>query len=531
MVNSPWKFCSALSRKLWTQKMSLWCFISAVVFSAGIAFGQTERPNIIVIYTDDMNMEDLGAFGGEVLTPNIDALVAEGAKLVNYYAAAPVCTPSRYGLLTGRYASRSLALQVDYPATGPAFLRWNTHILPGDQTVAHILKAQGYVTGMVGKYHNIDNEAMQEYCDELDGESNPDVMRCIQKNYIMLQDHIKRITGFEYAESLYANNLHALGLPKALRFHNMEWVTQGALNFLEQHRSEPYFLYVATTIPHGPPPVASMKADPRITPMGYLENPPDVQPERESVFQRVSAAGLPEEAAVYTWLDDAVGAIRDKLKETGLAENTLIILASDHSGAFGGRGKMTLYEGGIHTPALMWWPGKIPANSVVDGLAANVDIVPTIFDAAGISPPEYYVVDGVSLLPMATGQQEQVREDLFLEITYTRGILSGSWKYVAIRFPDYIENQITPENTEAFNQEGLAATEDVIHGTMRSRYNAHELYPGYFDRDQLYNLATDKREQRNLASDPQYADTLKSLQNKLSEYLAKFPHRFGEFKE
>ena len=285
------------------------------------------RPNVIVIYTDDMNFGDLGAFGGDVLTPNIDRLAEEGMKLNRYYASAPVCTPSRYGLLTGRYASRSLALLEQYPIEDPAFLRWNTHILPGDATAAHVMKQHGYTTGMVGKYHNLDNESIQQANPKEGDPNDPGIRRRMQENYEMLRSRIQETSGFESIESLYANNLHALELPGALQHHNMEWVTDGALRFLEQNRDRPFFLYVAPTIPHGPPPAASMKADPRITPLGYLPDTLNVQADRESVFRRVAAAGLPEHTAVYTWLDDAVGAVLQKLDALDLAENTLIILA------------------------------------------------------------------------------------------------------------------------------------------------------------------------------------------------------------
>jgi len=199
------------------------------------------KPNIIVIYTDDMNFDGIGAFGGDVLTPHMDQLAKEGVRFNRYYASAPVCTPSRYGLLTGRYSSRAEVLQEEYETTEPAFIRWNTHITSGERTIAHILEEHGYRTGMVGKYHNIPNEDMQDDCTRLGNADDPRVKECMEENYTMLKDSIQSRSGFGDVSSLYANNLHALGIPDKMQHHNMEWVTQGALDFIEGGKSNPFF--------------------------------------------------------------------------------------------------------------------------------------------------------------------------------------------------------------------------------------------------------------------------------------------------
>lgn len=489
---------------------------------------KTDKPNIIVIYTDDMNFEDAGVYGGDVLTPTIDKLANEGARFNRYYAASPVCSPSRYNVLTGRYASHSDHLKKQYPAHEPAFLRWNTHIDENDTTIAKYLKESGYVTGMVGKYHNIDNEPSQ-LKNALDANPNdPAVKHRISANYQNLRSEIQQTTGFDYVEHIYGNNLHALELPKALQQHNQEWITEAALDFVDKNADKPFYLYLATTTPHVPSPIESMKSDPRITPAGLLDKAPQVQASRESVFKRIQKAGLPESAAVMLWIDDAIKALLDKLEAEDILDNTMIIFASDHSGAHGGRGKMTNYEGGVNTPAFVWWKNKIKPGQVINSLASSVDIVPTILQAAKVKS-EDKLLDGTSWLPMLTGKVEKVREEAYLEITYTRGIVTDEWKYIAIRFPSDIQRQIG-EDTSTVNQEGLAVTHDALSGAMRSRYNAHELHPGYFDHDQLYNLKTDPNERTNLAYDPQYANVLTMMQQKLKKYAENMPHAFGEFK-
>jgi len=504
-------------------------FLLLIFFSSCSKQLRQDRPNIILIYTDDMNFDDLGIYNAQVLTPNIDTLANQGMIFNRYYASSPVCTPSRYGVLTGRYASHSSSLLERYDVTDPAFLRWNTHIQEADPTIAHLLSNHGYKTGMVGKYHNLDNEPLQTNCSLLDPKSL-EGKQCIQANYNVMVDTVRTLSGFDVVDRLYANNLHALALPKELQHHNMEWVLEGALDFIDQNHNDPFFLYMATTIPHGPPPLASMNASSFITTSGYLQNPPETGIDRESIFRRVKDAGLPESAAVYTWLDDAVGEIVEKLKVTGQYENTMIIFASDHSGAFGGRGKMTNYEGGVNTPAFVWWPGRIKPNSQSEALVANIDLGPSILDAAGVVIPSDYIMDGFSAIPLVTGQTDQIRESVFLEITYSRGIVTDRYKFLATRFPKHIQDKITNDNYDLWNQEGLHATSDTLHGISRSRYNAHELYPAYFDQNQLYDLVQDPGEQTNLAEVEEYRSLVDQFTKELSDYLNRFPHSFGEFK-
>ena len=164
-----------------------------IIFLLGvILYGCVETgPNIIIIYTDDMNFQDIGALGGKVLTPTIDSLMNQGIYFSNYYASSAVCSPSRYNMLTGRYASRSRALLDQFPITDPAFLRWNVDIDEGERTIAHVMKEKGYFTGMVGKYHNMQNEDIQ---DHIPSDANPDdplIQARINANYAMLRDMVQ----------------------------------------------------------------------------------------------------------------------------------------------------------------------------------------------------------------------------------------------------------------------------------------------------------------------------------------------------
>jgi arylsulfatase A-like enzyme len=485
-----------------------------------------QRPNVVIIFTDDMNFEDIGALGGHVLTPNIDRLMQGGVQFTKFYDCSAVCSPSRYNLLTGRYASRSKSLLKQFPASHPAFLRWNVDINMEERTIAHVMRENGYFTGMVGKYHNLQNEHIQDAIPADANPNDPEIQDRIKANYNMLKEMVQKTSGFEYLENVYINNLHALALPKSMQEHNMEWITAGALDFIDKSDGKPFFLYFATTLPHKPAPIQSMYADPKITPAGMLDEAPNVQPGRMDVIERVKKAGFQEEVAPYTWLDDAIGAVIKKLEKSGKLDNTIILFASDHGG---NNAKMTCYEKGVRAPAFVYWKNHFPSGKKVNEMTANIDFAATIYDLCEITPCDSEIIDGKSLAPLIYDEGREWRKSLYLEITFSRAVVTKHWKYIAVRFPDSIQNKITPENNNEFNQEGTKISADNPEEAVKVRYNADKLYPAYFDRDQLYDLRKDKNEQVNLANKNKYKNRLNEMKSLLKEYINKFPHSYGEF--
>ena len=477
---------------------------------------EDRKPNVVIIYTDDHNFEHIGVYGGKVLTPNMDRIANEGARFNRFYVSSPVCTPSRYALITGRYAVRSKVLQKNQPTDQPAFIRWNTFLSKEDKTSAHLFKKAGYVTGMVGKYHmggEFGHIGGNESYDD------PAVKDTIAAIYRKWQQNVKDVAGFDYVESLYGNNLHIIGVPISMQYHNMEWITKGALDFIDQHKDSPFFLYMAPTLPHVPGPLESLKADPKVTAAGMLDAPiTGVQASRESVFERTRAAGIDDENAPMTWLDDGIGAVLERLEKYGLMENTIIVFASDHQSP---RAKMTCYEDGANAPGAIMWKGKIKAGQVHDALVTNVDIVPTILELAGIDKPDYFKIDGKSWVRLLNGNVSSLHESLYLEVVYQRAVVTKDWKYIAVRFPDKINKQITPDNRMEFTIEGKRGED---------RYHNETKFPGYYDDDQLYYLVDDKGEQNNLANDPEYSDKLEEMKLILKEYSENLPYAFGEFK-
>ena len=499
-------------------------FLAVVLCSDGYAKDEV-RPNFLVIYVDDMDLNDIAAYGGRVLTPNLDALATSGARFERYYATSPVCSPSRYSLFTGRYASRNKYLEGVTAADDVNFIQWNVHLEGDESTLAHILSGAGYVTALVGKHHNSANQKHQIRVAKDADPKDPIVSRTLQRNHEFLTRMIADHMGFDEVINVYANNFHVLDIPKIMHQHNPEWIVSGALDFLRRHQANPFFMTVALTIPHGPDNIKSMLSDPRITPRGYLDSAPLVQDSRQSVFKRVKDAGLPRHLANLTWLDDSVGAIVQELEDLGIREETMLVFASDHSDF----GKMTAYEAGIRTPCIVSWPRKIPERRVIDALSSNLDWAPTFLAAAGIEAPNSYIIDGEDLLPLLSGEVTSVRDNLFIEITYTRAVVSKDWKYIATRFPKSLQSVITAGNRHEFNQEGERMTQDPYAGAVQARYGVNKKYPGYYDDDQLYYLPNDSMEQKNLAMDASALAVQLELQAALRAHQADKPHVFGEF--
>ncbi len=475
-----------------------------------------QKPNVVVLYIDDLDFEELGYCGGEVYTPFIDSLASQSLQLSNFYVAAPVSTPSRYSALTGRYASNSSSF-VGQPKCDPAYVRWNADIVKGkDKTVATYLRDANYRSGFVGKWHN--GQPMRESSLLAINMETPNLNELIAKNYESQRNHVHVNSDFDYAESIYANNLHAVGLPEPMQQHNMEWVTKGALDFLDScTEDQPFFLWFSTTVPHGPNPIGSLEGDARITAGGLLEEPiTGVQPSRESVLERTRARGIDDKNAGLLWLDDGIRAVFNRLEAMGELDNTLIIFASDNGES---QGKMTCYQAAAHLPAFIYWKGKImPATS--DELTSNLDILPTVMELSGLDTSGCNF-DGESWNGMIFNGESLNREALYTEVVYQRAVITKDWKYIATRFTPQVAKDVTPENRRDYSIEGFVA---------KDRYHNQEFYPAYYDDDQLYNIKNDYDEQHNLYSDEQYAEQVAKMRGLMQDFIGSLPYDFGEYK-
>lgn len=489
----------------------------AILACRALRGAEAKRPNIVFILTDDQNFDTIGCFGSKVLTPHLDRLAKEGVKFTRAYSVSSVCTPSRYICLTGQYASRcqSQHFLQQCPPNQPSHVGFNVHIEPGNFTVARVLKEASYATGFVGKWHTGWPQLLK-YSSKADMR-DPKVAAILAENQKRMCDYVCQC-GFDYAARVYRGNIkdHAL---EALKYHNPEWITEGALEFLDKYKDRPFFLHVCTTLQHGPSPLHSLlEGDPLQTPAGLLKKPPQVQPSRASVVERVAKAGVEPKMAHATWLDDCVGAVIQKLEDLGLMDNTAIIMFSDNGTR---NGKGTDYEGGAFVPSLMYWNGHIQAGSVCNRLIANIDFTPTILDICGVKRPADMIVDGRSFVPLVTGESSDWRDSLLLDVGHTRGIVTQRWKYIALRYPEKVKARIASGGQSGYHMDS----------PLDLQLTAEKAHPAYWDGDQLYDLTADPDEKVNLAKDSAHADVLKEMQERLRAELLHLPRPFGEFRQ
>jgi arylsulfatase A-like enzyme len=369
------------------------------VWAQGAPAGR--KPNIVVILADDLGYADLGCQGCEdVPTPNLDSLARNGVRFTDGHVSCPVCSPTRAGLMTGRYQQR-YGHEFN---PGPAQTADPQFGLPLSQiTMADALKAAGYATGLVGKWHL--------------GYTPP---------YHPLKRGFDEFFGFLGGGHPYLPAANDRGNP-ILRgtepVEEKEYLTDAftreAVAFLERHHGDPFFLYLAFNAVHNPE---------QATPP-YLDRFPKIAaPKRRTLAAKLSA------------MDDGVGAVLAKLKEHALLENTLIFFFSDNGGPTPKNGsrntplrgfKGQVYEGGVRIPFLLQWPGHVPAGKVYEQPVIALDIFPTVVTAAGGRIPGDRVMDGVNLLPFVTGESAGApHERLFWRYGEQHAIRQGHWKLI-----------------------------------------------------------------------------------------------------
>jgi arylsulfatase A-like enzyme len=368
-----------------------WLLLSATQLLAG------ERPNIIFIYADDLGYAGLSATGAtDIKTPHIDSLAAHGVRFSDSYVTGCVCSPSRAALLTGRYQQR---FGFDANAEGRERRGEHPHALDIKQTtIAQRLKTNGYATGLVGKWH------------QGVGEGYLPNDRGFDEFYGLLPHGIgARAVNGEHVP-MYRNRKQV----EVPADHNLAW-GQEAAAFIERHKREPFFLYVAFTAVHAP----------HGAPLPYLDKFANVEPRKQRYL------------AMLALLDDQIGGILGKLRENEIEDKTLIFFASDNggpansptsNGPFSG-GKWSLWEGGIRSPIFIQWKGHIPAGRTIKCLTTQLDWLPTAFAAAGIETKADWQLDGRNLLPLLEGKTDKAPQDaLFWRFGIQYAVRQGDWK-------------------------------------------------------------------------------------------------------
>ncbi len=383
---------------------------------ASVFVQAADQPNFVVIFTDDQGYGDLGCFGGKhVSTPRIDRMATEGSRLTSFYVAAPVCTPSRAALMTGCYPKR-----IDM-ATGSNF----AVLLAGDRkglnpeevTIAEVLKGAGYKTGMFGKWHLGD-----------------------QPEFLPTRQGFDEFFGIPYSHDIHpfhpAEKWNFPPLPLLDQETVVEMdpdadfltkrFTEGAVEFIEKNKNEPFFLYLPHPIPHKPlhvsPPFMEGVSD-EIRARLALEDDIIDYKARDGLFHQAIAE-----------IDWSVGRILDTLEAQGVDENTLVIFFSDNGPAIGSAGplkgrKGSTYEGGMRESTVIRWPGKVPAGRDNDELMTAMDLLPTFAKLAGAELPADRIIDGKDIWPTLIGDAESPHEAFFYHGGNSlRAVRSGKWK-------------------------------------------------------------------------------------------------------
>lgn len=395
------------------------------------------QPNIIVIFSDDQGQHDVGCYGSEFPTPNIDKIAQNGARLTDFYVAAPVCTPSRFGLLTGQLPNRSKdkLLGALMFLEGPDKHRG---IRPQETTIASVLREAGYRTGLIGKWHLghgepgfLPHHHGFDYAFGSTGGCND----YFTTHYGIQPDWYRngqRITPPGYVTDI---------------------LTDEAVHFINQPAKQPFFLYLTYTAPHfakGWDPINNVTTNTMQSKVQHLKRFLDIKDPLRREFAGMVAA-----------MDDGIGRVMQALRVSGQEENTLVIFACDNGGdpKYGGnnepfRGvKNTVYEGGVRVPCVMQWPGHIAPGSVVHQPLTTLDFFPTFCDLAGVSI-KGRKLDGTNFLPAVMNGQTFSR-DLFWQMLTGDALRSGDWKYVRIGKETMLFNLAT----DPYEQKNLAAQE------------------------------------------------------------------------
>ncbi len=368
--------------------LTLSCLLTAVAHA--------ERPNLVVILTDDQGYADLGCFGSKTIkTPNIDRMARDGVRLTSFYAAAPICTPTRAALMTGCYATR-----IGLPTPLHVYDKIG---LNGDEvTLPEVLRQHGYRTACIGKWH------LGHTPNHYPTRHGFDVYWGTPLGHMFNRPAVGKAVGD--TSDLFLNGEKRIPFPANGLL--TERLTEVAVDFIEENKSRPFFLLLAHPMPHEPLAVSGR-------------------------FAGVSKGGLYGD--VIECIDWSTGQILDALQQNKLAEKTVVLFTSDngpkqgHGSAAPLRGfKHEAYEGGVRVPCVAYAPGRIPAGGAIDAVTTIMDIYPTFAGLAGAAVSDRQVVDGKDLWPLLSGQPDaKAPHDAFFYFVrhgVLAGVRQGRWK-------------------------------------------------------------------------------------------------------
>jgi arylsulfatase A-like enzyme len=370
---------------------------------------RSARPNVVLIMSDDMGWADLGSYGAiDIRTPNLDRLASEGLRLTDFYANGVTCSPTRAGLISGRYQQR---YGIEAPLAN-AVRAGDRGLLATGHSLPQLLKNHGYATALIGKWH------LGYVADKSPNAHGFDYFFGLKSGY---HDYYTHHDG-EGQPDLWENDE-----PVEAEGYTTDLVTRRAARFIDEHKDEPFFLDVAYTAPHWP---YQVPGKPSVAP----DNARHVMPHDLTTSTRADYVAMVEH------LDAQIGELLAAIERAGVADDTIVIFTNDNGGEwlssnapFFGR-KWTVFEGGIRVPAIVRWPNRIPAASVSDQVGITMDLTASILAVTGAPVPAEAQLEGVNLFPVWEGRAPQLERTLFWRAGSGPGkqtaVRRGDWKLV-----------------------------------------------------------------------------------------------------
>lgn len=419
--------------------------------------GSASRPNIIFILADDLGYGDLGCYGSEdIKTPNIDMMAKKGVLFTDFYVNAPVCSPARAGFLTGRAHERCGVSRVITPGSENG--------LPlNETTIADALRAGGYATGILGKWHlgytdayNPVNRGFDRFIGHLSGNL----------------DHHSRVNprlGVDWMDGL--EKIEEKG-------YTTDLIGKHSIEFVKANKDRPFFLFVSHQAPHGP------FQGPDDGPLMTWEDGAVVMPPQDTRPNDVQAAErYSKYIKMVERMDKVTGDLLNTLKDEGLAENTLVMFVSDNgpswlAGTTGGLrgGKHSLTEGGIRVPAVAYWAGRIKPGVVTDEPATILDLFPTFLNLAGLKPETDVELDGIDIGAVLIDGGELPERVLCWRYMNQAAVRRGKWKMIGGHDPNdndavsFKELHDLEKNREEDEEKNLYEEHPEIVGELKAAY-------------------------------------------------------------
>lgn len=406
------------------------------------------RPNFVFILADDLGYSDVGSYGARVqATSELDRMAAEGLRFTDGYSNSPVCSPTRFALITGRYQYR-LRGALDEPLSGVARGRADLGLPPSHPTIPSLLRAAGYATALAGKWHL----------------GYPPHFGPLMSGY---DEHFGPLSGgvdyFSHCDRAGVHDLYENGQETHRIGYMTDLISDRAVDFIQRQKgaAKPFLLSVHYTAPHWP----------------WETRDDEAESKRISkAIHHVDGGNLRTYHTMIRHMDEGIGRIFAALRGTGVAENTLTVFTSDNGGErfsdnwpFVGE-KMDLLEGGIRVPLLAHWPAVIPAGRVTDQIAITMDWSATFLAAAGVAAHKDYPLDGLNLLPLLADPARVTPRELFWRMKHRgqRACRVGPWKYLSVDGIEYLFDL----SKDARERANLIKRYPERLAELRAKYNA-----------------------------------------------------------